>query len=325
MKNKTLKNNDIEIQETKEYEVPQSFCKEVCCTLPLVCKSLKLKMQDHLLLGGEHDVKISPQCNSPQQIKDDPPMSSDEKKEIVLQDPKFGMFSLFKYHLKYGYKNVEMKRTNRFYCSHVFSLTFALPILILIAQVMLYLSLVLSEARDFDGNICPNKSVFEHKLMICGISLIYFVRSFFIWDNMTERIGLKKMNRADNVCAILDTFHEFSLTILVYSANIWIVFVDGDVQNMILNSLAMEFLMMMDNEFEELYFQYMPGAADDIYDNIFVTYHKNKELIKKREKENCRFKYCTYLFYIPYKLLVLTTFLFPLFCLFMVFVGPICK
>ena len=161
--------------------------------------------------------------------------------------------------------------------------------------------------------------------MICGISLIYFVRSFFIWDNMTERIGLKKMNRADNVCAILDTFHEFSLNILVYSANIWIVFVDGDVQNMILNSLAMEFLMMMDNEFEELYFQYMPGAADDIYDNIFVTYHKNKELIKKREKENCRFKYCTYLFYIPYKLLVLTTFLFPLFCLFMVFVGPICK
>ena len=182
MEKKALKNKDIEIQydKSEDDEISKSFCREVCCTLPLVCKSLKLKMLDHLLLGGEHDVKISPQCNSPQQIKDDPLISSDEKKEIVLQDPKFGMFSLFKYHLKYGYKNVEMKRTNRFYCSHVFSLTFALPILILIAQVMLYLSLVLSEARNFDGNICPNKSVFEHKLMICGISLIYFVRSFFI-------------------------------------------------------------------------------------------------------------------------------------------------
>ena len=65
---------------------------------------------------------------------------------------------------------------------------------------------------------------------------------------------------------------------VVYGANIWVVFVEEDIQNMILNSLAMEFLMVLDNEFEELYFQYVPGSAEYIYDNIFVSYEENKIL-----------------------------------------------
>ena len=53
---------------------------------------------------------------------------------------------------------------------------------------------------------------------------------------------------------MMDTFQEFVFNIFVYGANIWIVFVDNDIQNMILNSMAMEFLMQLDNEFEEYYF-----------------------------------------------------------------------
>ena len=48
--------------------------------------------------------------------------------------------------------------------------------------------------------------------------------------------------------------------------NIWIVFVEKDLQNMILNSLAAEFLMQLDNEFEEIYFMHMPGPQ-----KIFMT------------------------------------------------------
>ena len=111
----------------------------------------------------------------------------------------------------------------------------------------------------------------------------------------------------------------------VYGANIWVVFIDTDIQNMILNSLAMEFLMMLDNEFEELYFQYMPGSADDIYDNIFVSYHENKELLEERQKNDYCFKCFSGCVFIPYKLLVLSVFFFPFFCFFMIFAGPFCK
>ena len=73
---------------------------------------------------------------------------------------------------------------------------------------------------------------------------------------------------------------------VIYGANIWVVFIETDIRDMILNSLAMEFLMILDNEFEELYFRYMPGSADDIYDNIFVSYDENKALLADRQEND---------------------------------------
>ena len=300
-------------------------CKHLCKTLPLICKNFALKMEDHLLLGGEHSQKISPEFNSPQIISKDEKLTSEEKKDIVLSDPKFGMFSLFKYHLTRGYLNNELKKSNKVYCSHIFSLLFALPIIVYLTQWILYIALLMFEIKSFDGNFCPNTSPIENKLMMVGIGLIYFVRSFFIWDNLTTRISLKKTNRVDSIIVILDTFQEFLFTIIVYGANIWIIFVEKDIQNMILNSLAMEFLMQLDNEFEELYFTNLPQAADDIYDHIYVTYKENKALLAKKQKENLCFKISSYLLFIPYKLLVIVIFIFPVVCLFMTIVGPICK
>jgi len=151
------------------------------------------------------------------------------------------------------------------------------------------------------------------------------VRSFFIWDNLTSRIGLKKMNKIDNVPAIIDTFQEFLFSLIVYGANLWIVFVENDIQNMILNSLAMEFLMQLDNEFQEMYFNYLPGAAEDIYDNIYVSYKENRALLEDKYRESNCFKCFSYSLWVPYKILVLLTFVFPGVCLFMAIAGPICK
>ena len=303
----------------------KTYCEHVCEAIPLIFKNLKLKMLDHLLLGGEHVHKISPGYHSPIKQNIDDEITSEEKKEIVKATPSFGMFSLFKYHVKRGYLNKELKKTNKIFCSHIFSLLFALPVLMFIGQWLLYIALIINENNRFDGELCSGNGSIENKIMISGISVVYFARSFFIWDNITNSISLKKMNRVNSISSILDTFQEFSFCLLVYGANIWIVFVEDDMQNMILNSLAMEFLMMLDNEFEELYFQYLPGAADDIYDNIFVSYDENIELLEKRHKKDDCFKCCSCLLFIPYKLLVISVFLFPVFCFFMIFAGPICK
>ena len=84
--------------------------------LNFCCAQVKEKFHDDLLIGTEHSYKVSPECKTPQESflransqsietkkENEEELSDDEKKAIVLSDPKFGMFSLFKYHLKRGY------------------------------------------------------------------------------------------------------------------------------------------------------------------------------------------------------------------------------
>ena len=81
------------IDKQKEEQIS---CYSLCYAIYLVFKNFGLKMQDHLLLGGEHTQKIWPsalspksrQSLSPRELKE---MSPEDKKDIVLNDPKFGM------------------------------------------------------------------------------------------------------------------------------------------------------------------------------------------------------------------------------------------
>ena len=84
---------DMRAGRDKKVIEKKSYWMNVCEAFPLVCKSFKLKMIDHLLLGGEHARKISPGFSSP--IKDEGEITPDEKKEIVKASPSFGMFSVF--------------------------------------------------------------------------------------------------------------------------------------------------------------------------------------------------------------------------------------
>ena len=72
------------------------------------------------MLGGEHTKKICDGFNTP--IMKEQNLSGEDKQAIVLADPKFGMFSLFKYHIRRGYLNQELKKSNKVFCSHIFSL-----------------------------------------------------------------------------------------------------------------------------------------------------------------------------------------------------------
>ena len=302
----------------------KSCCKQVCSSMPLIFKNFYLKMIDHMLLGGEQAIKVSPGFNSPI-CRMNSDITSEEKKEIVMASPSFGMFSLFKYHIQRGYQNQELKKENKILLSHIFSLLFALPVLVFMGQWMLFFALIINESNNYGGTLCPNEGDLANKLMICGTALIYFARSFFLWDGLTDSLNLSKMNKVDSYTSILDTFQEFSFSLVVYGANLWIVFFEYDIQNMILNSLAMEFLMVLDNEFEEFYFKYLPGAADDIYDNVFVSYHENKQLLLDRKENDKCFRCFSGIMFIPYKLLVISLFLFPFFCLFGTIAGPVCK
>ena len=180
------------------------------------------------------------------------------------------------------------------------------------------------EIKKYDKGLCPNESEWEKRAIMFAVSLVYFTRSFFLWDNLTDRTRLNRMTPSIDIWVMLDTFQEYGFNLFVYLANLWIIFTTDSVIEMILNSLAMEFLMNLDNEFEEMYFKLLPEVAEDIYDNFFVTFEDNKKKLDKRNK-SCAFKCVRITFYIPFKILVTSLLLFPFFCLFMSIYGPICK
>ena len=49
------------------------------------------------------------------------------------------------------------------------------------------------------------------------------------------------------------------------------VFNNDSLTEMILNSLAMEFLMNLDNEFEEIYFKFLPEAPKLVAGNLLSS------------------------------------------------------
>ena len=106
-------------------------------------------------------------------------ITPEDKKEIVLNDPKFGMFSLFKYHLKRGYLNEQLKKTEQSILFSYFFIIFCFTYSYFYGTMDFVFSLVSHEIHVFDGEYCSNTDTIENKLMICGISLIYFARSFF--------------------------------------------------------------------------------------------------------------------------------------------------
>ena len=84
-------------------------CNVIRDNLGFCCAQVKAKWHDDLLIGTEHARKIIPDCRTPQ-MENASGLTQEEKVAIVCSDPKFGMFSLMKYHLRRGYTNEILKK-----------------------------------------------------------------------------------------------------------------------------------------------------------------------------------------------------------------------
>jgi hypothetical protein len=92
-----------------------------------------------------------------------------------------------------------------------------------------------------------------------------------------------------------------------------------------MNSLAMEFLMRADNEFEEFYFSNVPEASLEIYDTMYVNKKENQRLVSKKRDQSFVYNSVSCVLVLLYKLLVIVIFLFPIFCAVVTIGGAICK
>jgi len=287
---------------------------------------VKRQLGGDTFMGPNTERKVLPECFTPKNNdEENDDISPEEKTELVLQDPKFGMFSLFAYHIYSGNHSFAMKRRNTVFCSHIFSLIFALPILVFLTQWIMYISIVRHQMRTYDGGICPNSAKTEERLLMVAVSLFYFIKSFFLWDNIVDRTHRKRMIPATSYIVMIDTFQEFGFNILVYLTNLWVIFAEKDFLNMFFNTIAMEFLMEMDNLFEREYFEYLPGVAVDIYDKYFVSYRDNLILVNQKSHDSFSFRCCRRITWLPFKFLILLFLILPVICFAMIFFGAVCK
>lgn len=283
-------------------------------------------IHSNTFMGADTNKKVLPECSTPN-VSDIKyaAISPEEKTDAVLSDPKFGMFSLFHYHWTRGYKNTAMKKRNTVFCSHIFSLLFALPLLVFLTQWLMFFATVANQIRSYDKGICPNQAALEEKMMMSAVSIFYFIQSFFLWDNIVDRTHRKKMIPSTSYIVMLDTFQEFGFNLFVYIMNLWIIFAEEDFLDMFFNTLAMEFLMEMDNEFERAYFTYLPGVAADIYDNMFVTYAENAILMRTKHHDSRCFRASRWCTWLPFKILIFMFIALPFVCFTFIFYGGICK
>ena len=286
---------------------------------------LREQIRDDLFIGIDRRKKVVPQCRIPSNDSDNNNVSIEEKVDCVVSDPKFGMFSFFYYHIKIGRRNEQLTDRNVVYCSHIFSFWSALPILIFVSQWTMYVALLIYIGDHTDNHFCPNTAPLDQKLLLFGISILYYVKSFGMWDNLVDRSRRKRMIPSNSYIVILDSLQEYGFNLLVYLANLWIVYKEEDLINMLLDSLALEYLMILDNQFKEMYFSYLPKAANDIFDNEFVTYSQNKVLIKDKERRSRCFWLFRRITYVPFKLLQIGLLMFPILCLAVGIYGLYCK
>jgi hypothetical protein len=240
-------------------------------------------------------------------------LTPEEKRDCIQQSPRFGMWGMMNYMLhKEGGKE----------CSHVFGRQFLLPMFIFVAQWLMFISLVMFNLKN---EIKCSNSPIEQKLLMASISMVYFVHSFFVYDEIRDRNKFPKVPCSSSVIVALDTFQEHTFTLFVHVANLWIVFISDDLLDALFNSLALEFLMNLDNEYERLYFKYSISEAEYIYDNIFVTKEQSHKNTEERCRESAAFK-CFKLFtYVPYKILSLGFIVLPIYCATMLVFGIMCK
>ena len=133
------------------------------------------------------------------------------------------------------------------------------------------------------------------------------------------------MASSGSLTVVLDAFQEHSFNLFVHIANLWIVFVSEDLLDALFNSLALEFLMNLDNEYERMYFKYSLEEAVYIYDHVFVTPDQSHLDVVEKCKNSCTYRFVRQLTFLPFKLLGLGFSLLPIYCFGMLVFGVLCK
>ena len=254
-----------------------------------------------------HEIRIHPEHVKTQLLE----LTDEEKRDAVLRDTRFGMCSLTRY---------IMSHPNTSDCGNSFSRHFLLPLFVFVAQWLMLIAIVMNE---HEIKPCGEGSL-DQKLLMVSIAMIYFVHSFFVYADAHATPKHKVMSSA-SVIVTLDTFQEHVFTLFVQVTNLYLVYINPNLIDALFNSVALEFLMNLDNEYERVYFEHNMKEAVDIYDNLFVTLEKSCKDANERMQQSCTFRWFQHFMWLPFKCISLGFVLLPVYCFVMIGVGAFCK
>jgi len=174
------------------------------------------------------------------------------KKEKIDSDAGVGIYVLF---LVLWTIPTYYTRAKGGEVGHNLSLVFIkpLPLLLVGARYVMILAVFLHALANYDDGWCNREGTFFTRALMSGIGALYFARATAILQTK-YRVLTDSNNKILSwlyPAYQVDIFMEMCFGAGVLLVNLWLVFIANDPVDMVLNSLAVEFIGNLDNELKK--------------------------------------------------------------------------
>jgi len=162
--------------------------------------------------------------------------------------------------------------------------SFYATLVCVLVQIILYAGLVMGSAVDgFD--LCPAEVDSETdswaiRLVFVGICLLYSTRLVVNAKNMFAKDENDTSTHEPDIMQCFDILSDTLYNNAVYLFNLLVVCTSESVLDMVLNSLAMEFLCSLDNEVEEVL---LGSGFKETFQKNFQIFHSRNKIPKWTE------------------------------------------
>jgi len=132
--------------------------------------------------------------------------------------------------------------------------------LVIVAQLVIPIIVFLDSIDDYSAGFCPRGAGVKTRILAFFIGGIYMAKlNFLFGKKMFEALEKAALSNTDSgssmaqLCVTGDLLMNTGYEAMVYILNLWIVFLTPQALDMVLNALAMEFILLLDDEIKEDY------------------------------------------------------------------------
>lgn len=160
-----------------------------------------------------------------------------------------------------------------------------LLVLVIVAQLMIPVLLVMYSVDNSEvESFCPNSAGGIPRAVAFALGCIYQVRIILLLGSKPSQTAEPEKDKRTlrlQLSLHFDSFMNFIYELCVYFINLWIVFVTSDPLNMVLNALALEFVLQLDDIAKEKYI-----AIFAQHPQIFQRYKNTFQPINGKKEED---------------------------------------
>lgn len=173
--------------------------------------------------------------------------------EYIRNDADIGIITLAKYH-----------HSENFYLMYYFK---GMLIVMIIAQWLIPIILTFKATKSYMNlgwGMCPNNAPAPTRVQTFAIGLVYTSKiSFLVAKKLKDMHCSPLLNETRSggkiqIFVAMDRFMYLFYEVLVYLVNMWIVFLTLDPLDIVFNSLAIEFVVILDDEIKNMYIALFP-------------------------------------------------------------------